>query len=79
MRIPAPVVKYGLFTLKRLGLSQYGEEQVGFLRYRPVLSNEKLKKEFGYVPMKTSLEVFEYYMLNRLKKRMEKENHPSHV
>ena len=79
VRIPAPVVKYGLFTLKRLGLSQYGEEQVGFLRYRPVLSNEKLKKEFGYVPMKTSLEVFEYYMLNRLKKRMEKENHPSQI
>lgn len=79
VKIPAPIVKYGLFTLKRLGLSQYGEEQVGFLRYRPVLNNAKLKKEFGYVPMKTSLEVFEYYMLNRLKKRMEKENHPSHV
>ena len=79
VKIPAPVVKYGLFTLKRLGLSQYGEEQVGFLRYRPVLSNAKLKKEFGYVPMKTSLEVFEYYMLNRLKQRMEKENHQSLV
>lgn len=79
VKIPASVVKYGLFTLKRLGLSQYGEEQVGFLRYRPVLCNEKLKRQFGYVPMKTSLEVFEYYMLSRLKKRMEEENHPSHV
>ena len=79
VKIPASVVKSGLFLLKRLGLSQYGEEQVGFLRYRPVLSNEKLKKEFGYVPMKTSLEVFEYYMLNRLKKRMENENHLSRI
>lgn len=79
VKIPASVVKYGLFTLKRLGLSQYGEEQVSFLRYRPVLCNEKLKRQFGYVPMKTSLEVFEYYMLSRLKKHMEEENHPSHV
>lgn len=79
VKIPASVVRYGLFTLKRLGLSQYGEEQVGFLRYRPVLCNEKLKRQFDYVPMKTSLEVFEYYMLSRLKKRMEEEKHPSHV
>ena len=41
--------------------------------------SKKLKKEFGYIPMKTSLEVFEYYMLSRLKKRMEEKNHPSHV
>lgn len=67
IRIPATVVSASLFALKRLNLSQYGEEQVDFLRYRPVLSNKKLKEEFGYIPMKTSLEVFEHYLWSRLK------------
>ena len=71
VKIPASVVKSSLFAMKRLRLSQYGEEQVGFLRYRPVLSNEKLKTEFGYTPMKTSIEVFEYYMLNRMKQQLQ--------
>lgn len=69
IKIPAPVIKGSLFVLKRLKLSQYGEEQVDFLRYRPVLSNKKLKEEFQYMPMKTSLEVFEYYMVNRFKEK----------
>lgn len=71
VKIPASLVKSGLFAMKRLGLSQYGEEQVGFLRYRPVLSNERLKTEFGYTPMKTSIEVFEHYMLGRMKQRLQ--------
>jgi len=29
------------------------------LRYRPVLSNERLKTVFGYVPERTSREAFE--------------------
>lgn len=69
IKIPAQVVSSALFILKRLNLTQYGEEQVDFLRYRPVLSNQKLKQEFGYVPMKTSLEVFEYYMTSRIKEQ----------
>lgn len=67
IKIPAPVVSNALFVLKRLNLTQYGEEQVDFLRYRPVLSNEKLKEAFGFIPEKTSLEVFEYYMRSRCK------------
>ena len=42
-------------------LTQYGPEQVDFLRYRPVLVNRRLKEEFGYVPRKTSAEVFEFW------------------
>lgn len=64
IKVPASAAKGGLFVLKRLGLSQYGEEQVCFLQYRPILDNRKLKEEFGYIPQKTSLEVFEYYLLN---------------
>jgi UDP-glucose 4-epimerase len=62
LRIPAWLLKSVLYVLKRLSLTQYGEEQVNFLRYRPVLSNEKLKTEFGYTPAFTSEEVFRYYL-----------------
>ena len=47
--------------LRPLRLSQYGPEQVDFLRYRPVLSNARLKEEFGYAPQLSSTEVFERY------------------
>ncbi|WP_240189751.1 NAD-dependent epimerase/dehydratase family protein [Bacillus sp. P14.5] len=40
IRIPAWLLTSGLFILKRLSLTQYGEEQVNFLRYRPVLDNK---------------------------------------
>lgn len=69
IKIPATIVSRGLFVLKRLNLTQYGEEQVDFLRYRPVLCNQKLKEQFGYIPEKTSLEVFEYYMRSRWKQQ----------
>ncbi len=59
--VPAAVVRSALRVLRRIGRSQYGPEQVDFLRYRPVLSNERLVHEFGYVPRLTSDEVFEEY------------------
>jgi UDP-glucose 4-epimerase len=65
VKMPGSLVACGLFVLKRLNLTQYGEEQVRFLRYRPVLSNEKLKADFNFIPEKTSLEVFEYYFMNK--------------
>lgn len=60
--LPVGFVRAVLWMLKKLGLSQYGPEQANFLRYRPVLSNRRLKKEFGYIPQKTTRQVFEYYM-----------------
>lgn len=62
MRLPAGVVKNGLFVLKRLNMTQYGEEQINFLRYRPVLDNTRLKEEFGFIPSFTSRQVFENYI-----------------
>jgi len=59
--LPAWLLRGALFVLKRLGLSQYGPEQVNFLRYRPVLDNRRLKEEFGYVPRKTSSEAFDFW------------------
>ncbi len=56
----------GILTiLQKLKLTQYGPEQVKFLLYRPVLANDKLKKEFKYTPTFTSKEVFEYYIKNK--------------
>jgi len=59
--LPAGLIRGALGVLHGLGLAQYGPEQVDFLRYRPVLSNERLKSEFGYLPRKTSREVFDYF------------------
>ena len=50
-----------LAVARPLGLSRYGPEQVRFLQYRPVLDNTALKTVFGYVPQKTSAEVFDLW------------------
>jgi UDP-glucose 4-epimerase len=69
LRIPARLLKWCLFILKRLSLTQYGEEQVNFLRYRPVLDNQRLKSDFGYSPRLTSREVFQCFLEKRCKTR----------
>jgi UDP-glucose 4-epimerase len=65
---PAWLLRAALALLKPLGLTQYGPEQVNFLRYRPVLDNRRLKQVFGYVPRKTSAEVFEFYLAVRARR-----------
>jgi len=62
LRLPAWILQSGLFVLRKFGLTQYGPEQADFLRYRPVLSNRRLKEEFGYMPQKSTRQVFEYYL-----------------
>ncbi len=59
--IPAFVLRAALWLLSTLGLSQNGPERVDFLRYRPVLSNRRLKAEFGYTPQLSSRQAFELY------------------
>ena len=61
IELPPSLLRAALAVLHPLGLSRYGPEQVDFLRYRPVLSNRRLKEDFGYVPRLTSAEVFELY------------------
>ena len=63
--LPAWLLSAALAVLRRLYLTQYGPEQVDFLRYRPVLDNRRLKEEFGYVPRKTSSEVFDLWRTGR--------------
>ena len=63
--LPVGLVRGVLWVLRKLRLTQYGPEQVDFLRYRPVLDNTKLKHEFGYVPRKTTAEAFEVFLEGR--------------
>ena len=59
--LPARLLQSALWLLKKLGLTQYGPEQLDFLRYRPVLDNRRLKAEFGYVPQLSSSEAFDLW------------------
>lgn len=63
--VPAWLIQTGLWLGNRLRLTEYTPSQVDFLRYRPVLDNQRLKTEFGYTPTKSSLEVFQYYLAHR--------------
>ncbi|WCL50593.1 NAD-dependent epimerase/dehydratase family protein [Leptospira sp. GIMC2001] len=58
---PAWFLKMAIAILNFFKLTQYTTDQIDFLRYRPVLSNQKLKNVFGYTPLKTSEEVFKFY------------------
>ncbi len=61
MTLPASLVRAGLRVARWLG-KPVAPEQVNFLRYRPVLSNRRLKETFGYQPRKTSAETFDYFI-----------------
>lgn len=63
--LPAGLISGALRLLKPLGLSQYGPEQIDFLRYRPVLNNRRLKEEFGYQPRYTTREAFMAFLQAR--------------
>jgi UDP-glucose 4-epimerase len=65
--LPAGLLRAALAVLRPLGLSRYGPEQVGFLQYRPVLDNSRLRTVFGYVPRKTSREAFEVWLESGVK------------
>lgn len=62
LAVPALLIKVALGLLKPLGLSQYGPEQVKFVQYRPVLSNQKIKQQFVYQPQKTTRQAFDTFL-----------------
>ena len=59
--LPPALLRTALAVLKPLGLTQYGPEQLDFLRYRPVLDNTRLKTVFGYRPRMSSAQAFDVY------------------
>lgn len=60
--LPAWLLQAALWTGRALHLTDHGPEQVRFLRYRPVLANASLIRDFGYTPQMTSAEAFEAYL-----------------
>lgn len=62
LTVPAGVLAFALRMGRMLRLTVHGPEQVGFLRYRPVLANDALKRDFGFTPAKTSAEAFDAYL-----------------
>lgn len=60
--LPSVVLATALRVAGWLRLTQLGPEQVRFLSYRPVLANDRLKEEFGFIPSKTSSECFEAFI-----------------
>jgi UDP-glucose 4-epimerase len=63
--LPPALLQAALWLGRALGLTQYGPEQLRFLRYRPVLDNRRLKDDFGYHPRKNSAEVFDFWWAAR--------------
>lgn len=57
----AGVLTRTLDLLQRVPSVPYGPEQVDFLRYRPVLANDRLKQAFPGLPRLTSREVYDRY------------------
>lgn len=62
LAVPEVVLKAALLVGSRLGVSRYGPEQTGFLRYRPVLDNRALREDLGYTPARTSEQAFEAWL-----------------
>jgi UDP-glucose 4-epimerase len=63
--LPAAMIRGALRLLRLVGATRLGPEQVNFLRYRPVLANDRLKREFGFTPSLSSAEVFDRYRQSR--------------
>jgi len=60
--LPALLIQTALAIAKPLGLTQYGPEQVKFIKYRPVLSNEKIKASFKHQPRYSSEQVMDAFL-----------------
>ncbi len=62
LTIPAWMLTAALWIGRSLKLTEHGPEKVRFLRYRPVLANDRLKRVFGFSPTRTSAQAFEEYL-----------------
>lgn len=60
--LPSPFIQAMLTILKPLGLTQYGPEQVKFIKYRPVLSSSKIRARFKHQPRFNSEQTLNAYL-----------------
>ncbi|MFM1921431.1 MAG: hypothetical protein RLZZ303_3065 [Candidatus Hydrogenedentota bacterium] len=68
VQLPPALMRGLLFVLSKLGITDYGPEQVMFIQYRPCMANKRLKEDFGFNPRMNSMQAFEFY-LGHAKKR----------
>ena len=66
LALPRRVLEGTIRRLARHGLTRNTPEQVLFLAHRPVLSNQALKRDFGYTPRRSTRQVFERYRASRV-------------
>ena len=69
VRVPSGPLASVLWLGRRVGLPLPDPAQISFLKYRPVLSNRRLKEDFGFTPEKNSAEAFEVYAAARPRPR----------
>ncbi|MDX1621463.1 MAG: NAD-dependent epimerase/dehydratase family protein [Nitriliruptorales bacterium] len=69
--LPVGLLRGGLGLLSQLRLTQYGPEQVDFLRYRPVLDNSRMRADFPGLPRYSSREVYERYQGARARRSVD--------
>lgn len=62
LTVPAWLLTAVLSVGRMLRLTEHGPEKVPFLRYRPVLANDRLKTQFGFIPSRTTRDAFEEYL-----------------
>jgi len=65
LALPAELVRRGLAFGKSRGWVPYGPEQVRFLLHRPVMGTQRLERDFGWRPSRTTREAFEVYRESR--------------
>jgi UDP-glucose 4-epimerase len=63
--VPAPAVSFVGQTIRRSGVVDFSPEQMQFLNFGRVVSNAKLKDEFGYTPAYSTAEAFETMLQGR--------------
>jgi UDP-glucose 4-epimerase len=60
--LPSRLIQAVLTIAKPLGLTQYGPEQVKFIKYRPILANRKIKARFKHQPKYSSLQALAAFL-----------------
>lgn len=63
--LPPWLLTGALTLLRPLGLLPYGPEQVDFLRYRPVLANDRLRATFPGLPRSSTAQVYARFRRRR--------------
>src|SRR3712207_4662033 len=63
--VPAPAVSFVGRTVRRSGVVDFSPEQMQFLNFGRVVSNDRLKEAFGYTPQYSTEAAFESFLTGR--------------